>query len=753
MTPRVSLLVVVALAPLVVVAGCLDDVILPPDPPTVNLLSDVVHVRRPTITGTKTIGTEVLCGASADDADAVVIAAADDQAAWSGVVPFDLFPFEATALFLWTRSEVAGLSYEPLETSLTFEPLFPDPPTLDGPLQIFTSVTPVVLTGSKPVATSLAFNDEEVVAFSDDASWSVAVDFAADEVRRVAIVAVDARGNTSEPVDATIHYDTIAPDIDAASIFPAVGGALAKNGVVSIPFTEDVALAGAGPPGLVRVLDGLTDVVPGGVLYEPRTHTLRISPPAAGWPATTLTFRIDGTLVLDRAGNSRVFAPFQRTANAVDDVAVPATPVITSPSPVPAVVTTSSIVFSGTKSAPGSIVIDGVESVILSDSTTWSATVQLAVGPQTVRLLTRSASNVDSAELAVDIERELLRPAAPVLSPAPPSTVTSATLDISGSREANTSIALDDEANVVVPRGAATDFTFSLALVPGRNARNLFAKRVEEDGSVTVSDPTPIEVTLQQDYAGNVSDTAELSITFGLRNLDSSVPVRSELTEGSHFGVDIWLEGPLVEGETCVMSGGDRQGIKYADTVMRYQGTKAQHITPWADEDYKNPDFLAALVSAGELDALGFARSADRRDNDGRPQDGFDPGRIAEADLATLDGVSQATVTGGETVRALWTQATSRNAPLRQGDYLLHIVINLDRSAGYLTNNDVETCWGAASDTNRGMHRLTIPVSLGDVAYEVPPVGAVNELSGPDPEAGAARLIFLASPVQAVWRP
>ena len=733
--------------------ACLDDIVLPPDPPTLTLVSDVVHVRRPVLTGTKTIGTEVLCGATADDADAVVIAAADDQEAWSGSVPFDLTPFEKNVLFLWTRSEVAGLSYDFLQGSLTFEPLFPDPPTLNGPLQIFTSTTPVILTGNRPAGTSIAFNDVEVVARSDETTWTVSVDFEADEVRKLAIVAVDAREHISEPIDLTIVYDTTAPDIDVANVFPPAGTDVARNGVVSVPLTEEVELSGAGPVGLVKVLNGLTAVADGGISYETVTHTIRIAPPVGGWPAALLTFRIDGTLVLDRAGNSRLLAPFQRTAAALDDSSIPDVPVITSPAPVPALVTTSTLTLSGTKSAPSAIVIDGVERVFLSSSTTWSAVVPLAVGAQTLRIVARSAANLSSAELVVDVVREQARPSPPLLSPSPPATTSNATIEISGTRDPNTSVALDDEANVVVPRGAATDFTFSLALSPGRNARSLFSKRVEEDGSVTVSDPTTIEIILLQDYVGNVANTAQLEVSFSLRNLDASVPVRSELTEGSHYGVDMWLEGPLVEGETCVMVGGDRQNIKYADTIVRYQGSKAQHITPWGDEDYKNPDFLAALVTAGELDALGFARSGDRREADGQPVAGFDPGLIGESDLAGLDGLAQATQVGGATVRAVWSQATSTNPPLAQGDYLLHIVLNLDRSAGYLDNNDVETCWGAAGDSNRGMHRITVPVSLGDVAYEVPPAGAVNELSGPDAEAGAARLFFLGSAVRAVWRP
>ncbi len=746
------------LSPLVVVAAassaaCLDDIVLPPDPPTLSLVSDLVRVRRPALTGGKTIGTEVLCGTNANDGEALVIAAADDQEVWTGALPFDLLPFTDNALFLWTRSEEAGLSYEFLQSSLTFEPLFPDPPTVDGALTVVSATSPVTLTGTKPAQTSLLFDGVKVVSFGEATTWSVPVEFSADEVRKIAVVAADLREQISEPVDVTIVFDTTPPDLDAANIFPLEGQDLARNGIVSVPLSEDVNLLGAGPPGLVRVLNGLISLSDVGVSYEVVTHTLRIAPPLGGWPAALLTFRIDGALVFDRAGNAQLFASFQRTAVAVDDGSTPAAPIVTSPSPIPSVVTTSTITLSGTKSAPSSLLIDGVERVFLSGSTTWTAAVDLAVGPQTLRIAARSVANVDGPELAIDVVREQLRPAAPVLAPPPPSITQRASLDVSGTREANTSIALDDDSNVVVPRGAATAFAFTLELAPGRNARNLFAKRVEADGSVTLSDPTPIEVTLQQDYQGSVGENAELEISFGLRNLDASVPVRGELAEGTHYGVDMWLEGPLVEGETCVMASGDRQAIKYADTILRYQGSKAQHITPWGDEDFRDPDFLAALVSAGELEALGLARSGDRRDVDGSPLAGFDPGVIGEGDLAGLDGLSQATLNGGDTVRATWSQATSTNAPLAQGDYLLHIVINLDRAAGFLSSNDVETCWGNAADAGRGMHRLTIPVSLGDVAYEVPATGAANELSGPDPEAGAARLIFLSSPVRAVWRP
>ena len=200
-----------------------------------------------------------------------------------------------------------------------------------------------------------------------------------------------------------------------------------------------------------------------------------------------------------------------------------------------------------------------------------------------------------------------------------------------------------------------------------------------------------------------------------------------------------------------MFSGGERQGIKYADTVVHYKGSKSGHITPWADVDYRAADFLAALVTGGRLP--NYAASADRRTDSGEPNPGFgSPVAIAESELDSLDGVTQATLKNGETHAFTWRQSASTRPVLAQGEYLVHVVLNLDRSGAWLSDNDVETCWLDPAFANQGMHRITARMSLGDVAYEQE-LGESNEVSGPDVDAATGVLRYLDGPITFTWRP
>lgn len=758
---RASLLVVPVLA-LGAAVGCLDDIELPPDPPTLDLIGDVLRTKN--LKGGKPSGTSVILGE--DPGSAVEIAPVDDADVWRATV--ELVPGE-NALVLWSRTESGLVSYEPLRATVVFEPAFPDPVTIDQPLEIFTNVTPVALSGTKPLATAVIAIDNgggdevELAPLGDDVVWSGEVAFDAEASKSFSIVAEDARGKRSEPVDMIITYDVTAPAI--AARFPEDGDQGAPNGVISLLLSEPVALDPAAlPEALVDVKNGLIAIPGFLVSYVPDTHALRVAPPAGGWPvSSTVTVRLDQTALADLAGNVSTRAAdfiLQVEIGDSDDTTVPAAPVLTSPSPSPdadgdgalelfsATVSDKTLTLVGTKEPATSLLINGNERVALSNDTSFTVVIALARGENVFRLTAMSPAQQTSGDLRVEVTRVVQPPRPPTVDAYPP-LVEDGEVPLTGTRDSNTTLLLDGVP--VVPRGVETDWNFIIELNPGTNTRLLFARLVDE-GEVLDSEPVAITIELAQEYAGNVAEDAELEVSFRLKDLSQSDPIRGEFETGSNnYGVDIWIEGPLSPGETCVFSGGERQGIKYADTIVHYKGSKTGHITPWADVDYRSPDFLAALVTAGRLP--NYAASSDRRTDDGAPNAGFgSPVNIGEAEVDAIDGVTAATIKNGETHSYTWRQSESTRPPLAQGEYLVHIVLNLDRSGTWLADNDVETCWLDPEFAAQGMHRVTARMSLGDIAYEQP-LGETNELSGPDVDAEEGVLRFLDGPLTVTWRP
>jgi hypothetical protein len=347
-----------------------------------------------------------------------------------------------------------------------------------------------------------------------------------------------------------------------------------------------------------------------------------------------------------------------------------------------------------------------------------------------------------------------VQPPAPPVLDAFPASVDAPEVELSGTRQANTTLLLDGIP--VFPRGPDTAFDFTVELSPGTNTKLLVAE-LKEDGEILDSVPVPVTVEFAQQYSGDVGDGAELDVSFKLKDLSRSDPIRGEFETGANnFATDIWIEGPLDPGESCAFSGGERQNIKYADTIVHYKGTKAGHITPWADEDFRSPDFLAALVTGGRLQSIdaAYAPGADRRDDaTGVPNSGFgQPVNIGESDIDSLDGVTQATLHPGTTHSFTWSQHASTRPTLAQGEYLVHVTLHLDRSGAWLSDNDDETCWLDPAFAQVGVHRVTARMSLGDIAYETE-IGSVNEVSGPDADADTGVLRYLDGAITFTWRP
>ncbi len=739
--------------------GCLDDIELPPLEPVLLPIINPVRVPEVLVQGTKPAGTGILLAGER-------VVEPDDEEAWNWQLA--LAPGDNT-VSVKTVSASGLQSLGAAEATVVYEPDFPASPTLVDPRSPTNAATQT-LSGTKPADTSLVLIDTtagteaELVALSATTDWSADVTLAAPGVYDFALVAADARGKRSEPVDFTLEYDVTPPSL--ASRYPEGDVQLPTNGILSIAFDGRLTFeTEAVPADVVSVRNGITDVALGSISYQPASRALRVHA-AAGWPASaTLTVTVDHQAIVDVAGNANATRPadfiWTFTTGAADDLTLPPAPVITEPAGDNLTVQTATVHLAGTKPAGTGVILGGDEVLPVTASTDWDLDWLLPIGaPATLSIALVSSAEQIGPPATRTFTREVVRPNPPVLSPAPPAEVSEPTVTLSGTRDADTAVVLNG--TVVVPRAADTTWSYNARMVPGLNTLRLQAKSVQE-GVVVLSDVVEANVEYAQAFAGDLPAGYGLVVSYGLRNLDAVQPIRAEFATGpSNYSVDLWLEGPLDDGEQCSFDTGsmERRDIKYAATLEHYKGAKAGHTNPWGDEDYANPDYVAALISAG---LLSFAPGVDRRDDgSGAPGDAITGGggsaiQITQDEVDTaIDGVTQATLKPGQRL-VTWPNdgAATRfdGAALPQGEYVLHLVINLDRSPGWVAGNDRETCWGDADFARVGPHRVSARLGLGDVPFSLT-LGQAAEESGADAESGADVLRYLAnSGVTIVWAP
>ncbi len=739
--------------------GCLDDIELPPLEPALLPIINPVRVPEVLLQGTKPAGTGIILGGER-------VLEPDSEESWSwqlALAPGDNLVSAKTV-------SASGLqSIGATEALVVYEPDFPASPTLNDPASP-TNVDTQTLSGTKPADTSLVLIDKAsgaetvLVATSPELDWNAALTLPAPGTYRFALVAADARGKRSEPVDFVIDYDVTPPSL--VSRYPEGDVQLPTNGILSIAFDGRLSFeTEAVPTDIVSVRNGLSDVPLGSISYQPASRALRVHA-AAGWPAsTTLTVTVDHTAIVDVAGNANGTRPgnfiWTFTTGAADDLTPPPAPVITDPAGDNLTVQTTTAHLAGTKPAGTGVLLGGDEVLPVSAGTDWALDWPLPIGtPATLSLSLVSSTEQIGAAATRTFTREVVRPNPPVLTPAPPAEVAEPTVTLAGTRDADTAVVLNG--TVVVPRSSDTTWSYNARLVPGLNTLRLQAKSVQDE-VVVLSDVVEATVEFAQVFTGDVPAGYGLVVSYGLRNLDDVQPIRAEFATGpSNYSVDLWLEGPLDDGEQCSFDAAsqERRDIKYAATLEHYKGAKTGHTNPWGDDDYANPDYVAALITAG---VLGFAPSVDRRDdNSGAPGDALTGGggsavQITQDEVDTaIDGVTQATLKPGQRV-VTWPNegAATRfdGSAFPQGEYVLHLVINLDRSPGWVEGNDRETCWGDSEFSRVGPHRVTARLGLGEVPFSLT-LGQAAEESGGDAENGADVLRYLAnSGVTIVWAP
>lgn len=715
---------------LALAAGCLGDVDLAPAPPTLFPVESPTRKARQTLEGTKPAGTAVLNHGE-------VIVEHDEGETWSYTL--DLQSGE-NQIDLTSQKGNGKESKEHVQATIVFEPDFPAQPTLDE-VATPTNQTGQQIGGSKPAQTSLELNGTEIVAQDAETTWTHQLQLdAGEKVYDFSLVAKDARGKSSEPVDFQVELDQTPPAI--VSRYPE-GGGIPANALIFVAMDGPLAIAvDAVNPDILVVKDSTDTKLTGVVLYNPLSYGLTSAVQLTASSSYTVT--LDPTLFTDEAGNQAGAQPgwtWQFTTGASPDNNTPAVPTL---DPVGSPTTAREVALSGTKDAWTSISINGLEVVALNDSTSWTYTWQLGIGENNLTVTARSVAGLESPPALVQIVREAVRPNPPTVDPPPPATVSDSLLVLQGTRDANTSVLYNGV--VVVPRGPETDWVYNADLVPGVNEIELTARSV--DG--VLSQPVRLVVDFVQEYDGPVEAGFKLMISLSLRDLSRVDPVRTTFDTGTNrYSIDAWVEGPLQPGETCQIDPvkKERQNVRYVATITHYIGGKAGHTNPFWDPDYRAPNYLAALVTSGMFEHLGVGPNADRRDD----TTGFQGGDLVDAtgkikaaiDPDEIDGVTQATISAGAQVIE-WLPLDRNLQRIQQGEYLIYLLISLDRDPNWVVANDFETCWGDPQESGRGQHRIVRRMGLGAVPYSVT-VGQASEMGAPDQEHGADQLRYVTS--------
>lgn len=748
--------------------GCLGDVDVPPRPPVLAPVQSPTSRSQQTLSGTKPRATAVLNAG-------VTVVPLDDSESFS----FDLALRDGENLIdLQTEKASGKRSVAHTTATVVFEREFPEEPSL-APVASPTRSLRQGLSGGRPAHTAVellamsgppgaprsATATTEVAPAGPDAAWRCDDCLQlpdSDGVYYFAVVARDGRGKRSEPVEFEVRLDRAAPALKVR--YPPPGETdVPLNALVSVGLSEPLSLPSGGQPDASALLlrDSGGRSPSGAVTYAPLAASLVRIQGDLGPGAYTVDL---GASLADPAGNAMAPVPsWSFTVGTTRLDAPPPAPTVNPAGVGPNGRTTARRAeLAGTRGSSSTswtaVVLraNGVETEVvpLSQGTTWSCSWPLRLGANDLEVFSSGPTGVRSPPVALPtITRDPVKPSTPRLKSPPPPTATQPTLLLEGTRDADTTVLLNGVA--VVPRtGAGTEWVYNVDLNPGPNELELRARSA--DG--TLSDPALHTVEYAQHYLGKVKQGSRLIVTLALRDLSEVQPVRNFFTRGANrYGLDVWLE--KVGTGACQLEGAptfERRGIQYLATLKHFVGS-SNVSNPFTMANYRAPDYIAALVTGGVFATAGVPTTADRRGATGaQGGDLFDATGTRFTDPRVIDknidGMTEATLGAGlKTVTwspLAWAPSDPSPTPalqrIDQGEYLVNVLISLDRDDGWVPANDAETCWGSASDLSRGQHRLVRRMSLGDKGYSIH-VGPTAESSGPDEEwGGDGQLRYLA---------
>ena len=726
--------------------SCLGDVEIPPAAPSIFPVESPTRRPTQTISGEKPADCAVYLNGKK-------LIPADSQTNWSADWPLQVGD---NAIDLFSQRPSGLQSVRHAHSLIVYEPNFPTQPILDE----FASHTNVLhheLSGQKDKGTALILRtldangqisaSLEFVAADDQTTWSASLELEEREGSQAfSLVAQDSRGQLSEPLDFTFIFDTTAAQMSEQSP-SADESQVPQNSWVSLAFNEALNLNPTNPPSsAMRVFDEQNNQIAGDLSYQPLSHALVLQN-LSMVSGHSYRVDVDSSKLVDLAGNiPSTHDDWSWNFSCGDaSLVTPTTPSVELPAEVVSAghAEQEMIHLHGNKSSNSSIWINDIAVVALDEQNTWQADWALEIGQNELIVRAKARTGLSGSSTTVHIERQLIRPAMPTLDPPAPTETDQDFVILEGQRPANTSIVIGDR--VVVPRSPNTNWSYNQHLEPGANDIRIFTR----DASGILSEALLVHIDYRQNFAGPVPADFRLLVDIDLRNLATVHPIASNLGGRTHYAVDAWLEGPLQAGESCQFNNDtkERQNIHYVATMVHYIGRKPGFTNPFWISDYRAPDYLAALVSGGVFTSAGINPEADRRDDNtgfrgGDLVDGSGRLRLSQSDLTqNIDGVTEATTMPGNK-HIDWFPLRADGERLAQGEYLLFISLNLDRDAGWVASNDLETCWDSPADDHRGAHRIVQHLFLGAESFRQA-LPADSEKSGNDPENGADNLRYV----------
>ncbi len=720
--------------------ACVDDVEVPPKPPTLLPVTTPTPVPMQKLRGSRPANTAIV-------RDGEIVVPSGPETSWELEVALE--PGDNGFEFFTQRP--SGLrSRSAASAVIAFEQACPAAPMLTAQLPLATNQRALTLTGTKAKGTSVVVNGAEVVAADAQTTFTAVVTLAAAEgPQALTVTTRDAKGKTSDPLKVSITYDVTAPSLagryPTSATDPVVANVnIPTSSTIFVELSEPIRSASGNVDALVTIMAGgnpvagVTTLVAGG-------RVAMWTPAAALAGNTTFDVIVDAAAIRDLAGNaSQAGASWSwsfRTGAGPSTMA-PTAPTATAP----ATVSTRSVTLSGTREPWSAIWINGALAVAPGGAS-WSVELPVSTGVNPFAVVARSPSAVPTSGPTVMVTYAVNKPAVPAVDAQVPKMALAPSHTLTGTKPAGTGISING-----VPAACLSDETTWAAVVtltPGVNDLRITARTAEG----VESEPLLFSVDLGQTFSGKVPSGWQLKVSMNLRDLTTTSAANEFVTGSNNFGVDVWVEGPVQQGETCTFDSTTKQrtNVRYVATIEHYIGVKSGHTVPFADEDYRGTDYVAALANGGMLSFLGISAQTPRRDGQGR-ENPMLLARLSEQDLRQkidcfgllgIDGCTEATVKNGPHVVRAWEPRRPPNAELiDQGEYLLWVLINLDRGGGWLVANDTETCWANAADFNRGMHRIVRRIPLGSAPWSVN-LTPDEEVSGNDPN-GAGPLKFLA---------
>lgn len=640
------------------------------------------------------------------------------------------------------------------------------------------------LSGFKPMGSGVSIDGVVGVPPDVNRTWRLDLGLSnGDGPYTFTLRPVSAPSAADVSVEVTVILDSTPPGITATS--PAADADdVPIDTTVTLSFTEPIDCSRVSSASAALYFQG-SSLVPTTIACDEGTTAgaVILTPIAALQYGSRYSVVVFDT-ISDLAGNHLAKgASWQFDTADAPDTTPPTPPTASSPA-APASSSCARVTVGGTKEVQSSVearwLVTGVEQqawtviVPLDAETRWSFVFELAAGSNTYQLRSKDAAgNGSSPVTSFTVTRQALTQplTAPTLCTSTstvvagfcesvrdwvPSTTDAQQIVLRGTKPANTGVW--NGTTALSPLSAATTWSALVTLEPGANAFDLVSRDCADN--VSAASPT---TTVTYVPAGIVTGGG-VDIGFTIADLWAQLGDEYNVSQTGndidHFSVDVWIEGPLprfpdgaggTTYESCVYDDASlqRKHTRYVSTVARTAGGSCVNAVPaqpcfglWDMDDYRNPNYLAALIEAGHWATAThpIARSVDRRNVSGLTWGKGTPPACDQhlwydGGLATcqsrmmqppaIDGMTQATLSADYPSNKLtlgtWSRAVSYHWDLKDangalvpaGAYLVSAVIAVDRRPAAALATDVETCWDRSTHDARGSHRVEGVVEVG----------------------------------------